>query len=99
MTTTRHLTLTNWGAYDVETDGSEITAVHPFAKDPDPSLIGQSLKAVRRSRVGRVASEARPGVLVLAHQLLWHATEDELLDEVTAAYDEPFVYGRDLNVI
>ena len=55
MTTTRHRTLTNWGAYEVETDGREITAVHPFAKDPDPSPIGQSLKAVRRSRVERPA--------------------------------------------
>ncbi|HXV71432.1 MAG TPA: molybdopterin-dependent oxidoreductase, partial [Acidimicrobiia bacterium] len=53
--TTRHRTLTNWGAYEVETDGREITAVHPFAKDPDPSPIGQSLKAVRRSRVERPA--------------------------------------------
>jgi biotin/methionine sulfoxide reductase len=53
MDTTRHLTLTNWGAYEVETDGQDITAVHPFAKDPDPSPIGQSLKAVRRSRVMR----------------------------------------------
>jgi biotin/methionine sulfoxide reductase len=53
MTTKRHLTLTNWGAYEVETDGHDITAVHPFAKDPDPSPIGQSLKAVRRSRVMR----------------------------------------------
>lgn len=55
MTTTRHLTLTNWGAYELETDGEEITAVHPFAKDPDPSPIGQSLKAVRLSRVMRPA--------------------------------------------
>jgi biotin/methionine sulfoxide reductase len=55
MTTARHRTLTNWGAYELETDGSEITAVHPFAKDPDPSPIGQSLKAVRRSRVERPA--------------------------------------------
>lgn len=53
MSTTRHQTLTNWGAYEVETDGREITAVHPFAKDPDPSPIGQSLEAVRRSRVAR----------------------------------------------
>jgi biotin/methionine sulfoxide reductase len=45
--------LTNWGAYEVETDGREITAVHPFAKDPDPSPIGQSLKAVRKSRVDK----------------------------------------------
>lgn len=29
--------------------------MHPFAKDPDPSPIGQSLKAVRRSRVERPA--------------------------------------------
>ncbi len=55
MTTARHLTLTNWGAYEIETDGEEITAVHPFAKDPDPSPIGQSLKAVRKSRVARPA--------------------------------------------
>lgn len=53
MPNSRHLTLTNWGAYDVETDGHDITAVHPFAKDPNPSPIGQSLKAVRRSRVER----------------------------------------------
>jgi biotin/methionine sulfoxide reductase len=52
---TRRLTLTNWGAYEVETDGHDITAVHPFAKDPDPSLIGQSMKAVRKSRVERPA--------------------------------------------
>ncbi len=55
MTTTRHGTLTNWGAYEIETDGHDITAVHPFAKDPDPSPIGQSLKAVRKSRVARPA--------------------------------------------
>jgi biotin/methionine sulfoxide reductase len=53
MTTKRHLTLTNWGAYEVETDGHDVTAVHPFAKDPDPSPIGQSMKAVRKSRVAR----------------------------------------------
>ena len=51
----RRRTLTNWGAYEVETDGHDITAVHPFAKDPDPSPIGQSMKAVRRSRVERPA--------------------------------------------
>ncbi|HSL24759.1 MAG TPA: molybdopterin-dependent oxidoreductase [Acidimicrobiia bacterium] len=54
-TTTRHGTLTNWGAYEIETDGRDITAVHPFAKDPNPSPIGQSLKAVRKSRVERPA--------------------------------------------
>lgn len=55
MTTKRHLTLTNWGAYEIESDGHDVTAVHPFAKDPDPSPIGQSMKAVRKSRVARPA--------------------------------------------
>lgn len=51
------------------------------------------------THLARVATEASPGVLVLAHQLLWHATEDDLIDEVTSAYIEAFVYGRDLTVI
>lgn len=51
------------------------------------------------THLGRVAAEARPGVLVLAHQLLWHAAEEDLIDEVTAVYDGPLVYGRDLDVI
>ena len=45
------LTVTHWGAFEVDSDGSEITGVRPFAKDPDPSLIGDSLRAVTRSRV------------------------------------------------
>lgn len=55
MGTTRRRTLTNWGAYEIETDGRDITAVHPFAKDPDPSPIGRSLEAVRRSRIAKPA--------------------------------------------
>lgn len=51
------------------------------------------------THLGRVAAEAKPDVLVLNHQLLWHATEDDLMDEVTAVYDGPLVYGRDLDVI
>ncbi len=49
----RRLTVTHFGAFEVETDGSNITSVHPFAKDPDPSPIGQSLEAIGRNRVAR----------------------------------------------
>jgi len=48
---TPKLTVTHWGAYEVDSDGSEITGVRPFAKDPDPSPIGNSLRAVTQSRV------------------------------------------------
>ena len=51
------------------------------------------------THLGRVATEAQPGVLVLNHELLWHATEQDLLDEVTASYSGPLVYGRDLTVV
>ncbi len=51
----RHLTLTQWGAYELERDGDDVVAVHPFAADPDPSPIGQSLSAVRQNRVMRPA--------------------------------------------
>lgn len=60
MTTTRHRTLATWGAYEVETDGRDITAVHPFAKYPDPSTIGQSLKAVVQQT--RVTGTSNRGV-------------------------------------
>jgi ribonuclease BN (tRNA processing enzyme) len=51
------------------------------------------------THLGRVASEASPGTLVLNHQLLWHATEEDLINEVAAAYNGLIVYGRDLDVI
>lgn len=48
--------------------------------------------------LGAIASRARPGLLVLYHQLLWSATEEELLKEVRAAYDGKVVSAHDLDV-
>ena len=45
------LTLTHWGAYEVETEGQSIRAVRPFRDDPDPSPIGYSMTEVERCRV------------------------------------------------
>ena len=36
-------TAAHWGAYDAEVAGGRIRALHPFAEDPDPSPIGQSM--------------------------------------------------------
>jgi len=55
-------TVTHWGAYEVDSeDGREISGVRPFAKDPNPSPIGQSLSAVTQSRV--MAPSIRQGWL------------------------------------
>jgi len=49
--------------------------------------------------LGVVAARAQPGVLVTTHELLWHASEDDVIDEIVAVYDGPLVYGRDLDVV
>ncbi len=46
-----------------------------------------------------VATKARPGLLVLTHQLVWGVSDEALVAEVRAGYDGPVVSGRDLDVI
>ncbi len=49
--------------------------------------------------LARLAVRARPGILVLHHQLGWGATPEEMVAEIRAAgYDGPLAYGRDLDV-
>jgi ribonuclease BN (tRNA processing enzyme) len=44
-----------------------------------------------------IASRARPGLLVLYHQLLWGTSEQELMREVKTGYDGAVVSSRDLD--
>ncbi len=48
--------------------------------------------------LAELANQARPGLLVLVHQLLWGATEDDLLAEVRVCYDGAVVAGHDLDI-
>ncbi len=48
--------------------------------------------------LAEIASRARPGLLVLYHQLLWGTSEQELLQEVKTGYDGDVVSGRDLDL-
>lgn len=48
--------------------------------------------------LAELASKARPGLLVLYHQLFWGTSEDDLLKEVRAGYAGKVVSGRDLDV-
>ncbi len=48
--------------------------------------------------VGGHAAAAGAGAVVLVHQLLWGAAEDELVREVADRYSGPVFYGRDLDV-
>lgn len=87
----RSLTVTHFGAFEVETDGTQVTGVHPFAMDPEPSPIGQSLEAVTRNRVMRPAIrrswlEEGPGARTEArgNEPFVEVDWDEALDLVAA---------------
>ncbi|MDE2997035.1 MAG: MBL fold metallo-hydrolase [Bacteroidota bacterium] len=48
--------------------------------------------------LGRIASRAQPGVLVLYHQLEWSSSLETLLDEVRSEFDGEVVNAEDLGV-
>ncbi len=48
--------------------------------------------------VARIATQAKPGLLVLYHQLFWGTTEDDLLKEVQRGYSGKVVSAKDLDV-
>ena len=48
--------------------------------------------------LAELASKARPGLLVLYHQLFWGTSEENLLKEVQAHYSGKVVSGHDLDV-
>ncbi len=48
--------------------------------------------------LAEIASQARPKLLVLYHQLSWNRTDDELLQEIGERYDGEVVSGNDLDV-
>jgi ribonuclease BN (tRNA processing enzyme) len=48
--------------------------------------------------LAEIASRAKPGLLILYHQLFWGCSEEELLSEIREKYDGPVVSGKDLEV-
>jgi len=48
--------------------------------------------------LAELASKARPGLLILYHQLFWGTTDDDLLKEVRAGYAGKVVSGHALDV-
>lgn len=48
--------------------------------------------------LGELAARAQPKLLVLYHQLMWGATEAELMAEIRQSFDGPVVFANDLDV-
>ncbi|MFQ5822901.1 MAG: MBL fold metallo-hydrolase [bacterium] len=48
--------------------------------------------------LAEVAAKAKPGLLILYHQLLWGSKEEELLQEIRQIYEGKVVFGNDLEI-
>jgi ribonuclease BN (tRNA processing enzyme) len=76
----------------------EVYSEAGFAKRPPEWQAYHSKYHTSSRQLGAIASRARPGLLVLYHQLIWSSTEAELVKEVQSAYDGKVVSAHDLDV-
>lgn len=76
----------------------EVYSTRGFATRPPAWQRYHSNVHTSTQELAELANEARPGLLILVHQLFWGVTEDELLAEVRARYDGAVVSGRDLDI-
>ncbi|MEM8486287.1 MAG: MBL fold metallo-hydrolase [Bacteroidota bacterium] len=74
--------------YSAEQFKSRPAAWQRYHKDSHTSTI----------ELAEIANRAKPGLLVLYHQLFWGASEEEMLAEIKAHYDGAVVSGKDLDV-
>lgn len=77
---------------------------HEVISDSGLSRNSEGFQAYHRrshtpaSELGRLASEAKPGLLVLYHGLFYGVPESVIVDEVRANYDGPVVLANDLDI-
>lgn len=76
----------------------EVYALEEFRRRPASWREYHETFHTSTHQLGEIASEARPKLLVLYHQLLFGASEETLLRELREVYDGEVAYGRDLEV-
>lgn len=76
----------------------EVYSEAGFAKRPSEWQKYHSRYHTSSRELAQIATKARPGLLVLYHQLFWGVSEEDLLKEVRAGYSGKVVSGHDLDV-
>lgn len=76
----------------------EVYSVEGFKRRPVEWQKYHARYHTSSEELGPIATKARPGVLVLTHQLFWGTSEGDLLEEVRKGYAGRVVSGRDLEV-
>ncbi len=76
----------------------EVYSTTGFAKRPPEWQKYHSNFHTSSRQLAEIATRAKPGLLILYHQLFWGTSEEELVKEVQANYKGQVVSGRDLDV-
>jgi ribonuclease BN (tRNA processing enzyme) len=76
----------------------EVYSESGFARRPPEWQRYHARYHTSSKELGEIATKARPGTLVLYHQLFWGTSEADLLNEVKRGYTGKAVSGRDLDV-
>jgi ribonuclease BN (tRNA processing enzyme) len=76
----------------------EVYSTTGFARRPPEWRRYHSNFHTSSKELAGIAAKAKPGLLILYHQLLWGATPDQLLDEIRQSYQGQVVFGNDLDV-
>jgi len=76
----------------------EVYSTTGFAKRPPEWQKYHSRYHTSSRELAELANKARPGLLVLIHQLFWGTSEEDLLKEVRRSYSGKVVSGHDLDI-
>lgn len=76
----------------------EVYSTAGFARRPPEWQRYHARYHTSSEQLAAIATKARPGLLVLTHQLFWGTSEQDLLAEVTRRYQGKVVSGHDLDV-
>jgi ribonuclease BN (tRNA processing enzyme) len=76
----------------------EVYSEAGFAKRPPEWQAYHARYHTSPRQLAAIAARARPGLLVLYHQLIWSSTEEDLLKEIRSAYDGKVASAHDLDV-
>jgi ribonuclease BN (tRNA processing enzyme) len=76
----------------------EVYSTAGFARRPPEWQRYHSSFHTSSKELAGLATKARPGLLVLYHQLQWGVTPEQLLGEIKEGYSGPVVSGNDLDV-
>ncbi|MGE0129792.1 MAG: MBL fold metallo-hydrolase [Blastocatellales bacterium] len=76
----------------------EVYSTTGFARRPPEWQRYHSNFHTSSKELAGIAAKAKPGLLILYHQLLWGATPEQLLDEIRQSYQGKVVFGNDLEI-